>query len=95
MPPSTSTVFVLTSLLFSSAAAEFAQFYEPASQLGFALSTTSNASSTDLLFQLLAPQSSGWAAVGVGDKMDGSLLFIIYPSSDKQSKSRTQNSSAA
>jgi hypothetical protein len=30
--------------------------------------------------QISAPVSYGWAAVGTGDKMDKSLMFIIYPS---------------
>lgn len=57
-----------------------AQFYDISSNLGFALSTTQNATSTDLLFQVSAPKSAGWGAVGIGDKMDGALMFIIYPS---------------
>ena len=57
-----------------------AQFYDESSKIGFALSTTSNG---DLLFQVSAPTSSGWGAIGTGDKMDGSLMFIIYPSSLK------------
>ena len=57
-----------------------AQFYDSSANLGFALSTASNGSSTDLLFQISAPQSAGWGAVGIGDKMDGALMFIMYPS---------------
>ena len=57
-----------------------AQFYDSSAKLGFALSTASNGSSTELFFQLSAPQSAGWVAVGIGDKMDGALMFIIYPS---------------
>lgn len=64
-----------------------AQFYDTSSNLGFALSATYNASSTDLLFQLSAPKSAGWGAVGIGDKMDGALMFIMYPSTKDEGKS--------
>lgn len=57
-----------------------AQFYDSSANLGFALSTASNGSSTELLFEISAPQSAGWGAVGIGDKMDGALMFIMYPS---------------
>lgn len=57
-----------------------AKFYDTSSNLGFALSTSQNATSTDLLFQVSAPKSAGWGAVGIGDKMDGALMFIMYPS---------------
>lgn len=86
----TSTTLALASLLFPSRAAGYVQFYELTSQLGFALSTTSNGSSTDLLFQLSVPERAGWGAVGLGDVMDGSLMFIVYPSSNKQSKCQAQ-----
>ena len=57
-----------------------AQFYDTSANLSFALSTASNRSSTDLLFQISAPQSAGWGAVGIGEQMDGALMFIMYPS---------------
>ena len=57
-----------------------AQFFDKASSVGFALSTAQSETSTDLLFQISAPEHAGWAAVGTGDRMDGSLMFIIYPS---------------
>jgi len=62
-----------------------AQFYDTSSDVAFALSTGQNAGSTDLLFQLSAPQSASWGAVGVGGKMDGALMFIMYPSSEGDS----------
>ncbi len=71
------------------------QFYDKPSHLGFALSTytnnTSNGSGTgsdqnELLFQLSVPSSAGWGAIGTGDKMDGSLMFILYPSTDSDGK---------
>ena len=60
--------------------ASYAQFFDNASKVGFVLSTTQNETSTDLLFQVSAPRQAGWGAVGTGYQMDGSLMFIIYPS---------------
>ena len=60
-----------------------AQFYDTSSNIGFALSTAQNGTSTDLLFQMSTPQSAGWGAVGIGDRMDGSCMFIMYPSSQQ------------
>lgn len=57
-----------------------AQFFNKHSNLGFTLSTMRNDTSTDLLFQISAPQRAGWGAVGTGYRMDRSLMFIIYPS---------------
>jgi len=31
--------------------------------------------------QIAAPYSFGWAAVGTGNRMDGSKMFVIYPAS--------------
>ena len=76
-----------TLALTSSASAGDAQFYDTGSNLGFALSTTQNASSTDLYFQIAAPKSAGWGAIGIGDKMDGALMFIMYPSSENNGMS--------
>lgn len=62
--------------------AQNAQFYDKSSNIGFALSTSANGSSGspfDLYFQLSAPKSSGWGAVGTGERMDHSLMFIVYP----------------
>ena len=59
-----------------------AQFYDSSSKIGFAVSTAQNASSTNLLFQLSAPQAAGWGAVGSGTRMDGSLMFVIYASGE-------------
>lgn len=64
----------------TSALAGDAQFYDSSSKIGFAVSTAQNASSTNLLFQLSAPQAAGWGAVGSGTRMDGSLMFVIYAS---------------
>lgn len=61
--------------------ASYAQFFDNASKVGFALSTAQNETSTDLLFQVSAPRQAGWGAVGTGHQMDGSLMFTIYPSS--------------
>ncbi|KIW12035.1 hypothetical protein PV08_09309 [Exophiala spinifera] len=69
-------------LLIQASACSFVQFYEKSSRLGFALSTLRehNGSPDELLFQLRVPSEAGWGAVGTGDKMDGSLMFILYAS---------------
>jgi hypothetical protein len=36
--------------------------------------------------QIKAPKSAGWGAVGIGDVMNGALMFIIYPSADQNSR---------
>ncbi|KAK5215731.1 hypothetical protein LTR72_011218 [Exophiala xenobiotica] len=71
------------------AAGSFVQFYDKPSHLGFALSTFNNSTASgtgshqnELLFQLSVPSIAGWGAIGTGDKMDGSLMFILYPSTD-------------
>jgi hypothetical protein len=68
-------------VLFVPTIARHAQFFDRNSNVGLALSAARNEASTDLLFQISAPQNAGWAAVGTGDRMDRSLMFIIYPSS--------------
>ncbi|KAI5794332.1 hypothetical protein DFH27DRAFT_130337 [Peziza echinospora] len=40
------------------------------------------ASSSDLYLQVVAPATSGWAGVGFGSRMKGSLIFIIYPTTN-------------
>ncbi|KAK5309025.1 hypothetical protein LTR93_012280, partial [Exophiala xenobiotica] len=64
-------------------------FYDKPAHLGFALSTFTNSTASgtgshqnELLFQLSVPSIAGWGAIGTGDKMDGSLMFILYPSTD-------------
>ncbi|KAI1617989.1 hypothetical protein EDD37DRAFT_250963 [Exophiala viscosa] len=96
-PQTTSlTLFTIWTLCqLQLAAGNFVQFYDRPSHLGVALSTftnsTGNGSGTgsgtgsdqnELLFQLTVPSSAGWGAIGTGDKMDGSLMFILYPSTD-------------
>jgi len=63
-----------------------AQFYDTTSQVGFALSTATDGASTDLQFQISAPQRVGWGAIGTGYRMAGSLMFIIYPSAQNDGK---------
>jgi len=68
------------SALSTAASGHDAQFYETSSNIGFALSTIQNGASADLYFQISTPKSAGWGAVGIGDSMDGSLMFMMYPS---------------
>ena len=62
------------------------QFYDKGSDYGLALTSTTAGNGTSLFLQLSAPASFQWAAVGSGDKMDGSLMFLIYRSDDKDGK---------
>lgn len=55
------------------------QWFDSSSKMAFALESAANGSSTDLYFQLSVPQEAGWGAVGIGDRMAGSLMFMIYP----------------
>ncbi len=59
-----------------------AQFIDNSTNLSVAMSTFRNGSSNDLYTTLSVPQRYGWGAVGLGQKMDGSIMFVIYPSSD-------------
>jgi Cytochrome domain of cellobiose dehydrogenase len=43
---------------------------------------TSQAGSGDVYYQITAPSSYGWVAVGTGDQMAGSTMLIIYATSD-------------
>lgn len=36
-------------------------------------------SSEDLYLQITAPDNSGWAGVGLGTRMKGALIFVVYP----------------
>ncbi|KAI4152427.1 MAG: hypothetical protein LQ340_002910 [Diploschistes diacapsis] len=71
--------FCIICLMFEEALASV-QFYEQSSNLALALSTGSNSSCTDLFFQISAPTSAGWGAVGIGDQMAGAMMFILVPS---------------
>jgi len=57
------------------------QFTQSTVNLGLALATVINGSTNDLLLQLQAPSSVGWAGVAIGSQMRNSLFFIIYPDS--------------
>lgn len=84
-------IYTLALAIFSSpafASSSTAQFYSQSSKLGFALSSSQNGESTDLFFQMSAPQKAGWGAVGIGDRMDGAYMFIMYPSTDPNSTFR-------
>ena len=54
--------------------------------LASSLALVQNGSSTDIQMQLSGPSSAGWAGVGVGAEMAGSLFFVIYPSASGQSE---------
>lgn len=73
------TVPVLSTL----AAAEQIQYFDPTWKYGLALTSTIGENGTEVIIQLSAPTSYGWAAVGTGSHMDGSVMFFIYPSNSK------------
>lgn len=58
------------------------QFTQSTVNLGLALATVTNGSTNDLLLQLQAPSSAGWAGVAIGSQMRNSLFFIIYPAAN-------------
>lgn len=60
--------------------ADQAQFYQKSENFGVAISSTQDEGNVDFRMQISAPTSYGWASVGTGDKMDKSLMFVIYPS---------------
>lgn len=42
-----------------------------------------NTNSQDLYLQITAPDDSGWAGVGLGTRMLGATIFVIYPNAAK------------
>ncbi len=72
-------VALFVTYLFGFVSCGSVQFVEQAANIQFTLSTVPDAGSTDLVFQLSAPQNAGWGAVGVGDQMAGAMMFILVP----------------
>ena len=66
--------------------AKQAQFYRKSGKYGFAITSAPADGGVDFLMQISAAESYGWAAVGTGNKMDNSLMFIIYPSGQDDSQ---------
>ena len=56
----------------------------PSSQFAFALNVEDD--SNDLYFRLSGPSHNSWAAVGTGSVMAGSMMFVVYTSSDGKSE---------
>ena len=48
----------------------------------FAFAVNAVQSTGDIYFHLEAPAGNGWAAVGIGSEMKGSLIFVAYPSAN-------------
>ena len=59
-----------------------AQFYDQGANYGLSMSSAPGVNGTDLYLQISGPTSHAWAAAGTGDRMDRSLMFIIYPAGD-------------
>ena len=62
------------------ATAEAIQFYKKSDGYGAAMATSQAANGTDILLHLEAPTTYQWAAIGTGDKMDGSFMIVMQPS---------------
>ena len=75
-----------TSAGFSRVSAEQVQFYKKSAQFGVALSYQSTSNGSEIYIHIEAPASDQWAAVGTGDAMDGSLMFVMYPGRDRDGK---------
>ena len=60
-------------------------FIESKTKLSVGVTTYINrtTSARDLSLSLSVPKKYGWGAVGIGNKMAGSTMFITYPSSIK------------
>ena len=71
-----------TSSGFAGVSAEQVQFYRKPENFGVALSIQSTSNGSEVYMHIEAPASDQWAAVGTGDAMDGSLMFVMYPGED-------------
>lgn len=58
------------------------QFYDGSTKFGIALTSTFLDNATQVLMQITAPVSYGWAALGTGTMMADSTMFVIYPSAN-------------
>jgi hypothetical protein len=65
-----------SSLAASSSQTFLTQFGEPDQNFTFTLTANANG---DLWFRLAGPSHWSWIAVGTGNEMTGSLMFIVYP----------------
>lgn len=63
----------------SRVSAEQVQFYRKSEKFGVALSFQSTSNGSEVYMHIEASASDQWAAVGTGDAMDGSLMFVMYP----------------
>jgi hypothetical protein len=52
-------------------------YSQSVASLTFTLSAV--ADTNDLIFRLSAPAEYDWVAIGVGAKMEGALMFMVYP----------------
>lgn len=60
----------------------FALLVDPGPGVGLAIQTYQNQSAVDLLLSLSVPRKDGWGAVGIGDDVAGSIMFVTYPTAD-------------
>lgn len=71
---------LIDAVLSSTTTANQIQYYNQNLNYSLALTSTLISNGTEVMIQLTAPASFGWAAVGTGAHMEGSIMFIIYPS---------------
>jgi hypothetical protein len=71
----------LSGYLTAAVAASFSTFVYPTKEGNLTFSVNADASSGDVFFHLAAPASYQWVGVGTGSEMDGSVMWIVFPSS--------------
>ena len=59
-----------------------AQFYRQSEQYGVAFTSLLISNGSEIFVHIEAPTSYQWAAIGTGDKTDGSFMLLIKPSSN-------------
>jgi hypothetical protein len=61
--------------------AAFATFIYPTKEGNLTFAINADASSGDVYFYLASPASYQWVGIGTGSEMDGSVMWVVYPSS--------------
>lgn len=55
------------------------QFYDKSTKYGVGITSALYENGTQVRLAIVAPVQYGWAAVGSGNVMDSSVMFIVYP----------------
>ncbi|KAL9086336.1 MAG: hypothetical protein Q9159_004236 [Coniocarpon cinnabarinum] len=77
--------WLISSLLFTAAVLADSINIEEEGLQSF-ISLAHNGTATDVHVQAYAPLAAGWASIGMGSKMEDSLMFVMYPSSNGQGR---------